>query len=61
MPWQPLLEQFGIRQPPVGIVFTPNDELKVQLYSELTGKDKDKASTCEAELLLLGTEVSNGQ
>ena len=41
-----------------GAARAPNDELKMQLYSELTGKDK--ASASEAELLLLGTEVSNG-
>jgi hypothetical protein len=49
----------GIREPPVGIVFTPKDELKVQLNSVLTGKDKN--STCAADILILGTEYSNGQ
>lgn len=51
----------GINQPPTGIVFTPNDRLRVELRSELRSKEKDKDATCAADVLILGTEYSNGQ
>jgi hypothetical protein len=53
----------GIDEPPSGIVFTPQDVLKLELHSELRGKaeEKDKDSTCVADILILGTVRDNGQ
>jgi hypothetical protein len=51
----------GYVQPPTAIVFKPKDVLKVELRSELRGKEKDKDSTCAADVLILGVDVSDGQ
>lgn len=54
-------------EPPSGIVFSPNDSLKIELKSLPTGKaadkdkDKDKNDTCSADVLLLGTKISNDE
>jgi hypothetical protein len=53
----------AIDEPPSGIVFTPNDVLKLELHSELRGKaeEKDKDGMCASDILILGTVRDNGQ
>jgi hypothetical protein len=60
---EPRIAIVEIQEPPSGIVFTPNDLLKVKLESVPTGKDKnkEKGGTCSAEVLLFGRKYSNGE
>jgi hypothetical protein len=60
---EPRIAIVEIQEPPSGIVFTPNDLLKVKLESVPTGKDKnkEKGATCSAEVLLFGRKYSNGE